>query len=71
MSSADLIFTGGPIVTVDANHPNPTHVAVTVGRIIAVGWDVLLGVTLCGDVVFWCASGRHQPEHLVAGCARI
>ncbi|MFE3000387.1 amidohydrolase family protein [Nocardia sp. NPDC059246] len=42
MSSADLIVTGGPIVTVDANHPNPSHVAVTDGRIIAVGGDEVL-----------------------------
>ncbi|MGV9668236.1 amidohydrolase [Nocardia niigatensis] len=42
MSSADSIFTGGPIITVDPNHPNPTHVAVRDGRIIAVGGDEVL-----------------------------
>ncbi|MBH0776547.1 amidohydrolase [Nocardia bovistercoris] len=37
MSTADMIFTGGPVITVDPDHPAPGAVAVTGGRITAVG----------------------------------
>ncbi|MEV6773498.1 amidohydrolase [Nocardia sp. NPDC051030] len=37
MSPAELIFVGGPIITVDPRYPNPQAVAVADGRITAVG----------------------------------
>ncbi|MEU0542652.1 amidohydrolase family protein [Nocardia sp. NPDC005978] len=44
MRSADLIFTGGSIITADDGGPTePSHLAVSDGRIIAVGSDEVLG----------------------------
>ncbi|MDN3496191.1 amidohydrolase family protein [Planococcus sp. APC 4015] len=45
MHHADLVFTGGPVFTADAVRSRATTVAVTAGRIVAVGGDDL------GDLV--------------------
>ena len=42
MSPAELVFTGGRIFTSDAQRTQPTSVAVTAGRIVAVGNDEVL-----------------------------
>lgn len=44
MDTPDLIFTGGPIITVDPEHEGATAVAVLDGRILAVGGRELLGM---------------------------
>ncbi|WP_433562053.1 amidohydrolase family protein [Nocardia sp. CA-151230] len=69
MSSADRICTGGPIVTVDANHPNPNVAAAVTrksrtGRVLAPEERISVEDALAAQTV---NPARHLFAENIAG----